>query len=327
LDGGIIIPKACGFVMTDRLCGWYGVAAFITVCVAMPGNGRAQAPGPAEPPAADSTLIRRHDWEAAQIRAPYPEPGCNWEVGLMTAPDGYFHSGWPYGPRVAPPWGYPGLAGGPFVTYPWGWPGFYSGRAGQNWSNGLSLYGPPVPVYGPVPGILGNNDQNHVWREAPRLGIGYGWVGVYAASPRPRPLSVSAWPVIVERMPGEGCPNGPNCAVPGAPGAPAPAAPAEPTPIKPEPGKGGSDAPVAGMGTPIILSVKLPQPAAELFVGGVKTAQTGLDRIYESPPLEAGKQYRYTLTARWIENGAPREMKRAVVGTPGEVVRVDFTLP
>lgn len=294
----------------------------LTISAAMAGAGKAQEAKPADPSTVD--LIRRHDWEAATTRAPYPDaaPHCNWEVGLMTAPEGYYHSGWPYGPRVAPPWGYPGLVGGPFVTYPWGWPGF-SGRAGQNWSNGLSLHGPPVPVYGAIPGILGAPDQNHVWREAPRLGIGYGWVGVYAASPRPWPSSVNVWPVIVERVPGEGCPNGPHCAAPAAPGVPAPAVPA--TPAAPEPGKTGSDAPVAGMGVPLVLSVKVPQPAAEVFVDGHRTAQTGLDRTFESPPLEPGKQYRYELTARWVEGGQPREMKRAVVGTPGEVVRVDFT--
>jgi uncharacterized protein (TIGR03000 family) len=95
----------------------------------------------------------------------------------------------------------------------------------------------------------------------------------------------------------------------------------------PAPGKTGSDAPVPGMGASLILSVKVPQPTAEIFVDGVKTAQTGLDRTFESPPLEAGKQFKYELTARWVEGGAIREVKKAVIGTPGEVVRVDFTMP
>ena len=77
----------------------------------------------------------------------------------------------------------------------------------------------------------------------------------------------------------------------------------------------------------LVLSVKVPQPAAEVFVNGVKTAQTGTDRLYESPPLDAGKQYKYELTARWVEGGAVREVKKAVIGTPGEVVRVDFAKP
>jgi uncharacterized protein (TIGR03000 family) len=134
----------------------------------------------------------------------------------------------------------------------------------------------------------------------PSLGIGYGWFGVYAASPRPHPLTVSVWPVIE------------NLAAPVAPAAPVPADPAAAQP---------------GAGAMLVLSVKVPQPAAEVFVNGVKTAQTGTDRLYESPPLDPGKQYKYELTARWVEGGATREMKKAVVGTPGEVVRVDFTKP
>jgi uncharacterized protein (TIGR03000 family) len=299
--------------MSTRDLMGFSFGAFIAICVTMPGTGRAQqtlpllpkATAPAAPSApSDAALIRRQDWEAALSPAPYPSPDCsgNWQLGLTAGPGGFYHSGWPYGPRVAPPWGYPGLVGGPFVTYPWGWPG-YSGRAGQNWSNGLSLYGPPVPVYGPVPGIIGNGDLVKQWHDVPSLGIGYGWFGVYAASPRPRPLTVNVWPVIE------------NVPAPGAP-APAPIEPAATQPIAP-----------GAAGAMLVLSVKVPQPAADVFVNGVKTAQTGTDRLFESPPLEAGKTYKYELTARWVEGGATREIKKAVIGKPGEVVRVDFTTP
>ena len=90
--------------------------------------------------------------------------------------------------------------GGPFVGYPWGWPG-YSARAGRTGPTACRLYGPPVPVYGPIPGIMGNSDLVKQWHDVPSLGIGYGWFGVYAASPRPRPLTVNVWPVIEERGP------------------------------------------------------------------------------------------------------------------------------
>ena len=83
----------------------------------------------------------------------------------------------------------------------------------------------------------------------------------------------------------------------------------------------------AGPSACLILSVKVPQPAAEVYVAGVKTAQTGTDRIFESPPLEAGKDYRYELTARWVERGAVFEKKKVATGKPGEVVRVDFLTP
>jgi uncharacterized protein (TIGR03000 family) len=251
------------------------------------------------------------------------------------APVGYggkrTHSGWPYGPRVAPPWNYPGLPNGPFVTYPgpylgqppegfggygyggftygpigWGagYPGFgfgipgynylggygfFSGRAGSTWSNGLSLYGPPVPVYGPIPGVLGNDDLVRQWRAVPFPGLaGYGWHGVFRASPRPKPLTVSAWP--------------------------------QPEPLGPAPQLPANAAP----GGCLLLSVQVPQPSAEVFVDGKKTAQTGTDRTFESPPLEAGKSYRYTVTARWVEGGQVVEAKKEVTGSPGEVVRVDF---
>lgn len=232
---------------------------------------------------------------------------------------GVTHNGYPYGPRVAPAWGYPGLYGGPFVGYPqfprsspfvnydplgpnigvysgfgyggYGYPGFYGfpGRVGNQWSNGLSLYGPPVPVYGPIPGVFGNNDLVRNYRAAPGI-AGYGWVGIYAASPRPRHPSVSVWPTV-ERV-------GPV-----------------PADVVPAPSTGGC----------LILSVKVPQPTAEVTVDGKRTVQTGTDRIFESPPLEAGQVYKYTVTARWVERGQTVEVSREVTGNPGEVVRVDFS--
>jgi uncharacterized protein (TIGR03000 family) len=193
------------------------------------------------------------------------------------------------GVGVGPGWNYPGLAGGPYVTYPWGpsfgWPGFI-GATGSFWTNGLSLYGPPVPVYGPIPGVFGNDDLVRQWKQHPGI-FQFGWVGVYAASPRPKPPTVNVWPVVEQLGPAPPAPSG-GC---------------------------------------MILSVKVPQPAAEVFVGGVKTAQTGTDRIYESPPLEAGKEYQYELTARWIERGVLMEKTKVVTGKPGEVVRVDFLAP
>jgi uncharacterized protein (TIGR03000 family) len=223
--------------------------------------------------------------------APF-SPGFN---GAYPYGSGRFHSGWPYGPLTAPPWNYPGLYGGPFVGYPWGYYGYYGPRAGAFWSNGLSLYGPPVPTYGPVPGVFGNGDLNRLWKAVPSPGIPFGWVGLYAASPRPRPLTVNVWP-STERV------AGPTTQ-------PVAAAPAE------------------VQGPCLILSVKVPQPSAEVFVDGVKTSQTGTDRIFESPPLNAGQEFKYEVMVRWLERGAMHESKRTVIGTPGEVVRVDFTMP
>ena len=87
-----------------------------------------------------------------------------------------------------------------------------------------------------------------------------------------------------------------------------------------------SSAPVAAPETAggcLVLSVKVPQ-SAEVRVDGRPTTQTGTDRTFESPPLEAGVRYTYTVTARWVERGQVVEVSREVTGTPGEVVRVDF---
>lgn len=240
-------------------------------------------------------------------------------LGLGVGHYSYPHTHYPHGPRVAPAWGYPGLAGGPYVGYPlpgapgypplayrgFGYPGFgypyypgffgYSGRAGSSWSNGLSLYGPPVPTYAPLPGVFGGNDLNRQWRATLAPGFaGYGFVGIYNISPRPVPRTVSVWPRV------EGIATAPISAVPAVPAAP-----------------GGC----------LILSVRVPQPAAEVLVDGQKTTQTGTDRTFESPPLDAGKGYSYTVTARWVERGQTVEVSKVVSGTPGEVVRVDFGAP
>ena len=265
-------------------------------------------------------MMRRMMWSAVGVCVGLPVASAGEpHEGLGVGHYGYPHVHYPHGPRVAPAWGYPGLAGGPYVGYPpigspgypalayrgfgypglgypgFGYPGFfgYSGRAGSSWSNGLSLYGPPVPTYGPLPGVFGANDLNRAWRSTLAPGFaGYGWIGIYAASPRPIPRTVSVWPTV------EGLSASP-VASPAAPAAPA---------------NGGC----------LILSVRVPQPAAEVFVDGKKTQQTGTDRTFESPPLGAGKGYSYTVTARWIERGQTVEMSKVVSGVPGEVVRVDF---
>ena len=149
----------------------------------------------------------------------------------------------------------------------------------------------PVPVPGSVPGVFGNNDLVQQWRST--LAPGYAGplvVGVgVGVSSRPRYVG-SIRPVLEPVV-----------------GAPAPPVPA------------------AKVGGALILSVKVPQPAAEVFVDGRPTLSTGTDRTFESPPLAAGGTGTYTLTARWVERGRVIEMSKQVTGTPGEVVRVDFT--
>ncbi|MFL5339007.1 MAG: TIGR03000 domain-containing protein [Gemmataceae bacterium] len=48
--------------------------------------------------------------------------------------------------------------------YPWG---FYPYSYQGYWSNGYSLYGPPVPTYGPIPGVFGGSDARLNYRNGP----------------------------------------------------------------------------------------------------------------------------------------------------------------
>lgn len=62
-----------------------------------------------------------------------------------------------------------------FGVFPFDYPGFYG--------NGMSMYGPPVPTYGPIPGTFGASDYR-VNQNAPWLGF----PGIYATWSPSRPL-------------------------------------------------------------------------------------------------------------------------------------------
>jgi uncharacterized protein (TIGR03000 family) len=66
------------------------------------------------------------------------------------------------------PVGYPTFR--PFPYYPYGYLGYYPSAFSTQWSNGYSLYGPPVPTYGPVVGAFGGSDQrlNYTRLDDPR---------------------------------------------------------------------------------------------------------------------------------------------------------------
>jgi len=72
------------------------------------------------------------------------------------------------------------------------------------------------------------------------------------------------------------------------------------------------------------LDVRLPAGAV-LYIQGKKTSQTGSERHFVTPALEAGQKYRYTLKAAWSENGRAKEVGRHVFLRGGEhaLVRLD----
>lgn len=105
------------------------------------------------------------------------------------------------------PWGY--YPPGPYFGF-WTGPvfGYYPGAYGGQWSNGFSLYGPPVPTYGSVPGYFGGADQrlsNFPDNNALFPPYGYGYYGPWGGrgvviplnAPRPE-VTAMAGPAICE---------------------------------------------------------------------------------------------------------------------------------
>jgi uncharacterized protein (TIGR03000 family) len=77
---------------------------------------------------------------------------------------------------------------------------------------------------------------------------------------------------------------------------------------------------------PAILVVHLPDAKARLEVDGVPTRLPGAERRFESPPLEPGKTYTYTLTAFWEPNNYTKITRtRKAPVRAGQTTKVDMT--
>lgn len=212
-------------------------------------------------------------------------------------------TGWRYGPRVAPSWEYPGLGGGPQITYPWGKPGYTGHNDERSQEKSCRLWGPPVPVYTPVPEVNTEGKHKLPNRNVSSPGLIYGWVGPFPASPRFKHYDVNVF-----AQPGVDLSTGRPLGVPDKP-----------------PSGGGSDQKKSAAS--MTLTLKVPHPEAEVYVDGVKTAQTGIERTFISPDLEPGKDFRYELTVRWLDQGVKREQTKIVLGSSGQIIPLDFTAP
>ena len=291
---------------------------FISLCLSTPGlAGEPKLPPPGAPPGARHyPLFSPPSWIG-----PGPATG-NWRgVG----PDlGWSYYGVPSGP-------YLGVGGFPFGPF-----GF--SRNGDYWSNGLSLYGPPVPTYGPTAGAFNGNDNSRLYFARPAYAtgipiIGFGWVGRYAPSPRPSP-TVAAWPVppgpvIPQPLPGPGLLDYPGSSprllpppITGDNAPISPPIPADSTPLPPP-----KEAATTATAASFRLSIRVPTEDAEVWVDkNYQTQQKGIERSFETPPLEPGR-YRYEVIARWTAQGQARAESREVIAQPGQTLRIDFSRP
>jgi uncharacterized protein (TIGR03000 family) len=77
---------------------------------------------------------------------------------------------------------------------------------------------------------------------------------------------------------------------------------------------------------PVTVTVRVPDPNAEVWFGDNRTRQTGDTRVFQSPPLAPGK-YSYEVRARWTDNGKEVDQTRTVEVRPGDNTTVDFTMP
>src|SRR5690242_16002907 len=187
----------------------------------------------------------------------------------------------PIGVGVGVGIGYPGFG------YPWGAFGYYPGAYSSSWSNGFSLYGPPVPTYGIVPGAFGGADQRlgnfqygniNIYNGA---GIGLGASGAGGAGPRRRHYS------------GDGLATG----------------------------QVGTSTPATGQAT---IEVRVPVASAEVFFEGVNTRQQGEKRVFLSPMLQGGLTYHYNVTAKWRDGEQVVEREKSIGVRAGETAVVDF---
>ncbi len=204
-----------------------------------------------------------------------PGPGTNWQ-----------YYGLPNGPFVQPGvYDFAGTRRGGF----WGIPSY----AGSFWTNGRTLYGPPIPTYGPTPGVFGSRDDDKQFfrNPPPANGVyfGLGWGGYRSPSPRHLPITVSVHPSV--------------CVIEGPPA-------------------------VTSDGAPCLrMTVALPDPAAVLYVNHTEMKSAGDERQFESPALTSTEPVTYHLLARWTTNGKAVAESRTVSAKPGQTVRVDFRIP
>jgi len=78
-----------------------------------------------------------------------------------------------------------------------------------------------------------------------------------------------------------------------------------------------------------IATVKLvvPEANASIWFDGQRIEGTGLQRQFNTPLLESGYHYTYSVKGSWMQDGERITVERQVQVTPGQTIVVDFTRP
>jgi len=69
--------------------------------------------------------------------------------------------------------------------------------------------------------------------------------------------------------------------------------------------------------------VRIPTADTQLWFGGHRTKQSGVESLFETPPLVAGA-YQYQVRAQWRQDGTMLNETRTIRVRPGGVLTVDF---
>jgi uncharacterized protein (TIGR03000 family) len=77
---------------------------------------------------------------------------------------------------------------------------------------------------------------------------------------------------------------------------------------------------------PATILVDLPADA-KLFIDNEATTSTGVSRVFQSPVLNVGKEYHYTLKAEVVREGKPVKAEQVVTVKAGVITPVTLTLP
>jgi uncharacterized protein (TIGR03000 family) len=149
------------------------------------------------------------------------------------------------------------------------------------------------------------------------LGVGLGYAAAYPYG-YGYPYPYAYQPGVVVNVP-PAYPPPPGAGVAGAPpapgGAPAPGM---------APPQGG---PVRLTDADVLIHVRVP-PDAAVWLNDKPTTQTGPQREFASSGLIPGRQYTFTVEARWTDpGGAVVDQQRRLSVTGGERRTVDFTMP
>jgi uncharacterized protein (TIGR03000 family) len=77
---------------------------------------------------------------------------------------------------------------------------------------------------------------------------------------------------------------------------------------------------------PATIVVELPADA-KLLIDNEATTSTGSSRIFQSPALNPGREYHYTIKAEVVRNGKPVKAEQVVTVRAGEITPVTLTVP